>query len=183
MRSSVDPQKIEHLMERLGKEARGLGCIYFTGGASALLIGWRESTIDIDIRLDPEPSGIFQAIAKLKQELDINIELASPQDFLPPLPGWRDRSVFIAKHGQISFYHYDFTAQALSKLARGFDRDLKDVEAMYIQKLFSLSVLRDCFEAIAPELIRFPALNSEVLRSRVDSFIQRFDNKTSEERQ
>jgi hypothetical protein len=65
MRSNVDPQKIEQLMKALGREARGSGCIYFTGGASALLIGWRSSTVDIDIRLDPEPPGIFQAIAKL----------------------------------------------------------------------------------------------------------------------
>lgn len=89
MRPNVDPQKIERLMQVLGREAQGSGCIYFTGGASALLIGWRSSTVDIDIRLDPEPPGIFQAIAKIKQELNINIELASPQDFLPPLPGWR----------------------------------------------------------------------------------------------
>ncbi|AFY99484.1 hypothetical protein Cal6303_0407 [Calothrix sp. PCC 6303] len=70
MRSNVDPQKIEQLMKALGREARGSGCIYFTGGASALLIGWRNSTVDIDIRLDPEPPGIFQAIAKLKQQLE-----------------------------------------------------------------------------------------------------------------
>jgi hypothetical protein len=95
MRSNVDPQKIEQLMKALGRKAHGSGSIYFTGGASALLIGWRSSTVDIDIRLDPEPPGIFQAIAKLKQELDLNIELASPQDFLSQLPGWRDRSVFI----------------------------------------------------------------------------------------
>jgi hypothetical protein len=175
MRSNVDSQKIEKLMKILGREAQGSGCIYFTGGASALLIGWRSSTVDIDIRLDPEPPGIFQAIAKLKQELNINIELASPQDFLPPLPGWRDRSVFITRQGQISFYHYDFTAQALSKLSRGFDRDIKDVQAMYEQKLFSLSELRSCFEAIAPELIRFPSLNPDMLRSRVESFIERFE--------
>ncbi len=49
-------------MQVLGREAKGSGCIYFTGGASALLIGWRSSTVDVDIRLDPEPSGIFQAI-------------------------------------------------------------------------------------------------------------------------
>ena len=101
MRSTVDPQKIEQLMKILGRESRGSGRIYFTGGASALLIGWRNSTIDIDIRLDPEPPGIFQAIAKIKQDLNINIELASPQDFLPPLPGWRDRSRFISKQGNI----------------------------------------------------------------------------------
>ncbi|WP_019498624.1 DUF6036 family nucleotidyltransferase [Pseudanabaena sp. PCC 6802] len=180
MRSNVDSQKIEQLMQVLGREAQGSGCIYFTGGASALLIGWRSSTVDVDIRLDPEPPGIFQAIAKLKQELNINIELASPQDFLPPLPGWRSRSVFIGKKGQISFYHYDFTAQALAKLSRGFDRDIKDVEAMYEQKLFSLRKLQDGFEAIAPELIRFPALNPDVLRSRVENFIERFEGNRKE---
>jgi hypothetical protein len=179
MRSNIDPQKIEQLMKALGREARGSGCIYFTGGASALLIGWRNSTVDIDIRLDPEPPGIFQAIAKLKQQLDINIELASPQDFLPPLPGWRDRSVFIGRQGEISFYHYDFTAQALSKLSRGYNRDIDDVQAMYKQKLFVLEKLRDCFEAIEPELIRFPSLNPDVLKNRIEQFIQGCEN-TSE---
>jgi hypothetical protein len=172
MRSTINPEKIEQLMEILSREARGSGSVYFTGGASALLIGWRSSTVDIDIRLDPEPPGIFQAIAKLKQELNINIELASPQDFLPPLPGWRDRSVFIGKRGKISFYHYDFTAQALSKLSRGYDRDLSDVRAMYKQGLFSLEDLGNCLNAIEPELIRFPALNPETLKGRVNKFIE-----------
>ena len=167
-------------MQVLGREARGPGSIYFTGGASALLIGWRSSTVDIDIRLDPEPPGIFQAIAKLKQELNINIELASPQDFLPPVPGWRDRSVFIGKQGQILFYHYDFTAQALAKLSRGYDRDINDVQSMYEQKLFSLRELRDCFEAILPELIKFPSLDPDVIRSRVEHFIERFENTPEE---
>jgi hypothetical protein len=171
MRSNVDPQKIEQLMKALGREARGSGCIYFTGGASALIIGWRSSTVDIDIRLDPEPPGIFQAIAKLKQELDINIELASPQDFLPQLPGWRDRSVFIGRQGEISFYHYDFTAQALSKLSRGYNRDINDVRAMYEQKLFTLEKLRDCFDAIESELIRFPSLDADLLRNKIEQFI------------
>ncbi|MBE9032419.1 hypothetical protein IQ266_22025 [filamentous cyanobacterium LEGE 11480] len=171
MRQNVDPQKIERLMEILGRKAQGSGAIYFTGGASALLVGWRDSTVDVDIRLDPEPPGIFQAIAKIKQDLNINIELASPQDFLPPLPGWRDRSRFIAQQGQITFYHYDFTAQALAKLSRGFDRDLNDVQAMYEQQLFSLADLREGFAAIAPELMRFPALDADVLRCRVEAFI------------
>ncbi|MEG3844873.1 DUF6036 family nucleotidyltransferase [Microcoleus sp. herbarium14] len=182
MRPNVDSQKIERLMQVLGREAQGSGCIYFTGGASALLIGWRSSTVDIDIRLDPEPAGIFQAIAKIKQELNINIELASPQDFLPPLPGWRDRSIFIGKYGQISFYHYDFTAQALSKLSRGYNRDINDVQAMYEQKLFSLEKLRDCFKAIESELIRFPSLNPELLRNRIEQFIERCES-TSERNQ
>jgi hypothetical protein len=176
MRSNVNSQKIEQLMKALGREAQSSGCIYFVGGASALLIGWRSSTVDIDMRLDPEPLGIFEAIAKLKQELDINIELASPQDFLPQLPGWRDRSIFIGRHGEIWFYHYDFTSQALSKMSRGYNRDIDDVLAMYKHELFSLDKLRDCFDAIAPELIRFPALNPDVLRNKVEQFIDRCES-------
>lgn len=105
------------------------------------------------------------------------IELASPQDFLPPLPGWRDRSIYIEKQGQISFYHYDFTAQALSKLSRGYDRDINDVQAMYEQKLFSVQDLRDCFEAIEPELIRYPSIKPDVLRSSIEEFIDYLDKK------
>ena len=181
MRSTIDAEKIERLMSLLSKEARGSGRIYFTGGASALLIGWRSTTVDVDIRLDPEPPGIFQAIAKLKRELNINIELASPQDFLPPLPGWQDRCIFIRKKGQILFYHYDFTAQALSKLSRGYDRDLNDVQAMYEQKLFSLEKLYECYEAIEPELIQFPSLDPDVLRARVDAFIEQVEPTQQEE--
>ncbi|AFY99485.1 hypothetical protein Cal6303_0408 [Calothrix sp. PCC 6303] len=51
---------------------------------------------------------------------------------------------------------------------------------MYKQKLFDLEKLRECFEAIEPELIRFPALNPDVLKNRIEEFIQRCDS-TSEE--
>ncbi len=169
-------------MTIMGREARGSGRIYFTGGASALLIGWRSSTVDIDVRLDPKPPGVFQAIAQVKQTLNINIELASPQDFLPPLPGWQSRSQFITKRGQISFYHYDFTAQALSKISRGFERDISDVQAMYEQQLFSVKVLRSGFEAIKPELIRFPSLDADELSAKVESFIKLLESSSKEEK-
>ena len=68
-------------------------------------------------------------------------------------------------------------SEIADKLSRGFDRDIKDVEAMYDQKLFTLSKLKDCFEAIAPELIRFPSLNPDVLRSKVENFIGRFEEQ------
>lgn len=77
MRPNIDSQKIERLMQVLGREAQGSGCVYFT-----------------------------------------------------------------------------------------------DVQAMYEQNLFSLEALRDSFEAIAPELIRFPALDPDVIRSRVERFIE-----------
>jgi hypothetical protein len=43
---------------------------------------------------------------------------------------------------------------------------------MYQQKLFSLKELQDCFEAIEPELIRYPALDADTLRGIVAKFIE-----------
>ena len=90
-------------MEAFGKRVKTAGRIYLTGGATALLHGWRKMTIDVDLKADPEPQGFFEAIATLKDELSINIELASPSDFIPELPDWKSRSIFIARHGLIDF--------------------------------------------------------------------------------
>jgi hypothetical protein len=57
---------------------------------------------------------------------------------------------------------------------------LPKVEAMYKQKLFSLNNLRNCFEAITPELIRFPSLNPDILKSRIEKFIERCENNLEE---
>ena len=53
---------------------------------------------------------------------------------------------------------------------------------MYKQKLFSLEKLRDCFEAIASELIRFPSLDSNVLRRKVEQFIERCESTSEKDR-
>lgn len=41
-------------------------------GGIALLLGWRETTIDVDLKFDPEPAGVFVAIPGLKRALHIN---------------------------------------------------------------------------------------------------------------
>ena len=99
MRSETDQAKLQAFMKALGNRVRGPGRIYLTGGATAVLHGWRAMTIDIDLKPDPEPEGFFEALAELKNELDVNVELASPDNFVPAIPGWRERSVFIARHG------------------------------------------------------------------------------------
>ncbi len=43
--------------------ARAGGRIYLTGGATAVLYGWREMTININLKPDPEPPGLFEALA------------------------------------------------------------------------------------------------------------------------
>jgi hypothetical protein len=170
MRLESDKFKIESFMAAMGKQVRGKGRIYLTGGATAVLHGWRTMTIDIDIKPDPEPAGFFEAIALLKEELDVNVELASPDQFIPAIPGWRDRSLFIAIHGLIEFFHYDPYGQALAKLQRGHERDLQDVHSLLRDGLIQVNRLRELFRMIEPQLIRYPAIDPAAFRAAVTQF-------------
>ena len=170
MRPPVTGEKIERLMEALGEAVSGSGTIFFTGGVTALLHGWRETTIDIDLKAMPEPSGLYEALAQLKEQENINIELASPDDFIPEVPGWRERSLFIARHGSLDFYHYDPYAQALSKIERGHERDKEDVASMLAEGLVARDKLRELFLQIEPALVRYPALDAKAFRRAVDRF-------------
>jgi hypothetical protein len=170
MRAETDKARLTAFMRALGHRVSGDGGIYFTGGATAVMHGWRTMTIDVDLKPDPEPAGLFEALAVLKNELDINVELACPDQFIPAVPGWRERSLAIGRHGRLDFYHYDLYGQALSKLQRGHPRDLLDVRAMLRQGLVQTDRLQGMFELIEPDLIRYPALDPASFRAAVAEF-------------
>ncbi|MGH9382037.1 MAG: ABC transporter substrate-binding protein, partial [Thermoanaerobaculia bacterium] len=167
MRPPVDERRLRGFLERFGALVSGEGRLYLTGGATALLHGWRDTTVDIDLSLDPEPTGAFEAIRQLKDELGVNVELASPADFLPTLPGWRERSLFVGRFGTIDVYHYDPYSQALGKIERGYDRDLADVREMLDRGLIDTVRLRELYAEIRSQLIRFPAVEPGALDARV----------------
>ncbi len=166
-RGSSDAAKVRELMRRLGEEARGPGRVFLVGGASAVTIGWRPTTLDVDLKLDPEPPGVFEAIARAKDALAINIELAAPDEFIPPLPDWQARSPFITRHGAVDFHHYDFYAQALAKIERGHELDRQDVAAMHTHRLIDANRLPSFLDAIESGLLRYPAIDPEVFRAKV----------------
>jgi len=103
MRRKVTVAGLQEFMHELAGAPRSPGKVYFTGGATALLLGFREQTIAIDLKLDPEHEGAFEAIAVLKNRLNLNVELASPDDFIPRGRDWRERSRHIASIGQVEF--------------------------------------------------------------------------------
>lgn len=122
-------------------------------------MGWRDTTIDIDLAFDPELDELFRALPVLKEKLEINIELACPSDFIPPLLDWQERSQYIRREGKVDFYHYDPYSQALAKIERGHAQDLLDVEAMQRDGLLERAKLLALFEAIEPQLYRYPAID------------------------
>lgn len=155
-------------MKAIAAEAREPGRIYLAGGASAVLEHWRENTVDIDLTIIPESDRILRAIPDLKERFHVNVELAAPSHFVPPLRGWIDRSPFISREGVISFHNFDFYTQALSKLDRGHEKDLIDVDAMVRLGLVQPSRLLSLFEEVEDQLYRYPAIHPPALRAAVE---------------
>jgi len=168
MRPPVDASRIRALAQALGTVARQPVRVYLTGGSTAVLEGWREATIDVDLRFEPEADELLRALPALKESLGVNIELASPPDFIPELPGWRERSPHVFREGRVDVHHFDPYSQALSKIERGFEQDLSDVRSMIKEGLVKAPRLRELYDTIEPELYRYPAIDASAFRRKVD---------------
>src|SRR5437762_10389996 len=156
MREPVTADQLQAFMKALAAQARVASRVYLVGGASSVLLGWRNSTIDIDLKIIPETDEIFRSLPRLKEQLHLNIELASPDDFIPELPGWQQRSRFIQQEGSLSFYHYDFYAQALAKIERGHEIDSHDVKELIARGLVDPQRLRELFLMIEDRIYLHP---------------------------
>ena len=128
MRDAADAERIERLACELGRVVPPGTRMYLTGGATAVLEGWRE---------------------------------------------WEDRSRFRLREGNLEVFDFDPYSQALSKLERGFDLDLADVRNMVDSGQVEPARLGELFEAIEPELYRFPAIELATLRAAVESLRSR----------
>ncbi len=171
MRRAVDEKRVRSFLHALGIASDSETRVYLTGGATAVLYGWRSSTKDVDLKVVPENDTILRAIPRLKEELEVNVELASPDDFIPELPGWQERSPFIEREGAVSFHHYDPYAQALAKIERGHPTDRLDVSEMFARGLIRESELRRLFLLIEPRLYRYPAIDPKSFRRAVEEVL------------
>ena len=168
MRQLVDAARIRQFMRAIGRKAAASGRAHLAGGACAVLLDWRPSTLDIDLELDGSLEHVLMDIPGIKEDLQVNVELASPGHFIPELPGWRDRSPLIVREGLVDFHHYDFYAQALSKIERAHDRDLTDVREMASRRLIDPGRLLEFVDQISPFLYKYPAISPAKFRDAVE---------------
>jgi len=159
-------------MNELAKSAPGRGSfrVYLVGGGTAVEAGWRTATIDADLYSEDER--VFRDVQRVKERLNVNIEFVRPEDFVPPLAGTDDRHVFVRTVRRVSFYHYDPYAQLLSKVVRGFDRDMTDARHF----LASGMVDPERFRALVGKIpdrayARYPALTRGAVLRAVDDFL------------
>jgi len=97
-------------------------------------LGLRGATLAIGYVVNADnPSALAefeQLVRALKNELDVNVEPASPADFLPIPRSVMEQSRYVRRHGRLDVYYYHLPSLVLAKAARGFEQDLADAERL-----------------------------------------------------
>ena len=115
---------------------------------------------------------VFLDIQRIKETQRINVEFARPEHFVPPLGGAANRHLFIATFGGVSFFHYDPYSQVLSKVVRGFRRDLQDARRFIDTGLVDAVRFRTLVDAIPDSAFtKYPALSPQAIRDAVSAFL------------
>ena len=156
MRQSVGRQEIEHFLVEIGR-TRQPGRIYIVGGAALVHKGIRPGqTLDIDIQITSDPANLTAQIAQLKQKLNINIEFASPADFMPLPTQWEARSEFIRRYGQVDAFYFDWYSIALSKTQRANPQDVVDLQLLVRQGFVDLTELDVLYQDVLNKIGKPP---------------------------
>lgn len=162
MRPGVDRAAIESFLQELGRTFRKRARLYLVGGAALVHMGVRQGlTQDIDIRVSgPNEGELTVAIQKLIERLQINVEFASPADFIPLPSQWEMQARFIGRYGTIDVFYFDFYSIALSKMERGNNRDIADVKLLVQQGIITLDELDRAYQEVLSQLGkgRYPRL-------------------------
>lgn len=156
-RSNVDRERIRNFCAELARRFRRPARIYLVGGTTVVFERLREQTLDIDVVFEVAPADhgdLIQAVRQLKDALSINVEEASPGDFIPLPPGYESRHIFIERFGSIDLYHFDPYSTALSKIERGRTQDYEDVIALLRSGNIEWDRLAAAFEQILPQVGR-----------------------------
>ncbi len=156
MRQRVGREEIEQFLIEVGR-TRQPGRLYLTGGAALVHRGIRPGqTLDIDIQITVDPANLTAQIAQLKQHLNMNIEFASPGDFLPLPTQWEARSQFIKRYDQVDVFYFDWYSIALSKMQRANRQDVVDVQLLVRQGFVDVTELDLLYQDVLDKIGRSP---------------------------
>ena len=84
--------------------------------------------------------------------MQINVEFASPADFIPLPSQWEMHARYIGRYGEVDVFYFDFYSIALSKIERGNNRDIVDVKLLVQQMIISLDELDVAYQEVLAQL-------------------------------
>jgi hypothetical protein len=177
MRPNVDKADIERFLRTLGQLYRKPGRLYIAGGAALVHAGISaRRTLDIDV--DVSDGDMLLVIDQLKQRLHLNIEIASPKDFMPVSSQWEALSQYVSRYGSVDVFYFDFYSIALSKIDRATTRDLQDVQLLVQHHIIDLATFDDAFHDVMQQVqtaqgrMRYPRFDPVAFAARYSAIRQ-----------
>lgn len=176
MRPGVDKTAIESFLRQVGKSFHKPARLYLVGGAALVHAGVRAGTTqDIDIQVGALNEGdLIVAIQRLIDSLQVNVEFASPIDFIPLPAQWESHTRFVGRYGKIDVFYFDFYSIALSKIERGNNRDIADVKLLIEQGIITLDTLDQSYQEVLAQLGkgRYPRVTPQRFKGRYQAIRQ-----------
>jgi hypothetical protein len=162
---------LDEFMEEIGRIAKRPVTICFAGGSTAVLLGFRDGTIEID--LAGALGRVYAEIPRIKERLRVNVGTAKPTDFVPSLEGEASRHLFIRAEGKATFLHFDPYAQAFSKIVRGHVTDLADADSLMAAGLVDPQRLLRLVKKVTDRAFaRYTRLTRASVEAAVESFVR-----------
>lgn len=155
LRQRADRARIERFLTELAGRFRQPARLYLVGGTTLVYEALRAQTLDIDLVIEvsaADHAELIRAIRDLKDSLSLNVEEASPADFIPLPAGYEDRREFIGRFGSLDVFHFDLYSTALSKIERGRVQDLEDVLTLLRAGRLDWDRLHAYFDEILPRM-------------------------------
>ncbi len=87
MREKVSAERVERFMKAIGRAGKKNARIYFVGGATAVLLGWRETTIDVDVKILPEIDRVTSSSSSSQGRSSIECRTRLAGRFHPAITG------------------------------------------------------------------------------------------------
>lgn len=170
MRPSVDKKAIDAFLAQLGRNFRKPGRLYLVGGAALVHLGIRPGfTQDIDVQVSGANEGeLIVTIQQLMQQMQINVEFASPSDFIPLPAHWETHAQYVGHYGGVDVFYFDFYSIALSKIERGNNRDIADVRILVQKGIIDLNELDAAYQDVLAQLGhgRYPRITPQRFTER-----------------
>lgn len=166
MPQGIGKAEIEKFLHSIGQIMRKPARLYLSGETALIHMGTRPGgAMNMEVVLDTtDQDTMLSAIQHVLDQMQIGVELASPADLIPLPTQWTTQSRYVGRSGSIDVFYFDFYSLALSKVARGADRDLMDIKLLLQQEVITLDGLDNACREILPRIGFAPYLNPNLKR-------------------
>lgn len=147
---AITSESLREFFDRLGADLPDRARFYLLGGSALCLLGSTRETLDVDYQIENATPQTDDLLKRLSTELRLDLESVPLGEFIPLPPNAETRHRLFGRFGNLEVYIFDLYSIALSKIARGFEADLEDVEFLLRQRLVEWGELEKHFHTVLP---------------------------------